>query len=345
MDDLDTAPPRSYLLKGLISLGEVSIWVGAPKCGKSFLLLYVAYMLSLARPVFGRRVKPTKVLYVAAEGEAGIANRIKALRGAYGPSPDFHYIAQPIDLLRDAGHKIEVIDAATAHDAQLIVIDTLNRALAGGDENGPQDMGTLITNVSHIKAQTGAHIAIIHHGTKSSGGGKPRGHGSLAGADDAQIEVRKLDDGSRAAYVEHCKDDADGMTFTFKLDVVTLGIDNDGDPITTLIATEVPADPASAGEPSGKPKQAPLSDSEQIVLACLDRAFKTDAITATVGEDHSERPVVPIVVWRTRYHSEARPADDDPKAKQQAFRRAVDRLTLKGRVACQDGFVWRPDIW
>src|SRR6202041_2856933 len=99
---------RGYLLKGLISAAEISLWVGLPKSGKSFLLLYVSYMMSLGRSVFGRRVKPTKVVYVAAEGEGGIAKRIRALRNKYDPSENFHFIAQPIDLLRDGGHTLEV---------------------------------------------------------------------------------------------------------------------------------------------------------------------------------------------------------------------------------------------
>ena len=63
------ATPRRA--RRLISPAEISVWVGPPKCGKSFLLLYLAYMLSLGRSVFGCRVKATKVLYVAAEGEGG----------------------------------------------------------------------------------------------------------------------------------------------------------------------------------------------------------------------------------------------------------------------------------
>ena len=73
LDDLDTAPARGYIIKGIIAPNEISLWVGPPKCGKSFLLLHVSYMLALGRSVFGRRVKPVKVLYVAAEGEGGIA--------------------------------------------------------------------------------------------------------------------------------------------------------------------------------------------------------------------------------------------------------------------------------
>lgn len=238
MDDLDTAPPRDYLLKGVISPNEISIWVGPPKSGKSFLLMYVSYMLALGRSVFGRRVKPTKVLYVAAEGEAGINKRLQALRAKYGPAENFHYIAQPIDLLRDDGHKDEITDAAKAGGAEIIVIDTLNRAIPGGDENSSVDMGLFIANISDIRNETRCHIAVIHHGTKASDGRTPRGHSSLEGADDALVEVQKLADGSRAATLVHSKDDADGMRWAFTLALVELGTDDDGDKITTLIVVE-----------------------------------------------------------------------------------------------------------
>ena len=92
------------------------------------------------------------------------------LRDRYGPSENFNFIAQPADLLHDDGNKLEVIDAAVACGAQLIVLDTLNRLMAGGDENSSQDMGGFIRNVAHIRHQTKAHIAIVHHGTKASNG-------------------------------------------------------------------------------------------------------------------------------------------------------------------------------
>jgi hypothetical protein len=39
--------------------------------------------------------------------------------------------------------------------------------------------------------ETGAHVAIVHHGNKASNGTNPRGHSLLIGADDALIEVVK----------------------------------------------------------------------------------------------------------------------------------------------------------
>ncbi len=198
--DLDTAVARSYLLKGLICPDEMSLWVGAPKCGKSFLMLYLAYRLSLGHSVFGRRVnEPASVLYVAAEGEGGIGNRIAALRRQFGDSIEFHFIAQPIDLLHPYGDLTDIESAIATFKAKLVVIDTLSRAMAGGDENGPSDMGTFINNIAAVRHATKAHIAIVHHGTKASNGSNPRGHSSLVGAADAVVEVQKLDRGLRTA--------------------------------------------------------------------------------------------------------------------------------------------------
>jgi AAA domain len=334
MDDIDTAPPRDYLLKGIISPNEISIWVGPPKCGKSFLLMYVAYKLALGQRVFGLRVKPTKVLYVAAEGEGGIAKRLQALRGRYGRAENFHYIAQPIDLMRDGGHSQEVITAANAVGAQLIIVDTLNRALAGGNENGPEDMGAFICNVAEIRTKTRAHIAIIHHGTKASDGRDPRGHGSIEGADDALIGVQKLNNGIRIATLIHSKDDADGIVWAFKLEMVDLGTDDDGDPITTLIVqetNETAVSNAAKPKPNGK---------ESIALGILQRCINDSQVMIQVGD--SERACITIEAWRAAYFAEANPDAENTKTKVQAFRRAVTGLQEKALIGARDGFVWRP---
>lgn len=329
--DIDTAKPRDYLLKGLLSPGEVSLWVGPPKCGKSFLLLFLAYMLSLARSVFGCRVKPTKVLYVAAEGEAGIANRIRALRNKYGPSRNFHFIAQPADLLHTTGDKADLIAAAKECGAQLIVLDTLSRLMAGGDENSPQDMGTFVLNVAELRQETGAHVAIVHHGTKASNGSKSRGHGSLEGADDALIEVLKLDDGSRQATVVHAKDDPDGMRWGFKLEPVELGIDGDGDPITTLITIETDNKP-----PPPKAKD-DLSANQQIAMTALFAALAESAFEMPLG-DGIRIKVVAVDTWR-QWFFQQKPGDNKD-TKERTFRRVADELKAKAKIGCLDTVVW-----
>ena len=333
VNDIETATPRDYLVKGIMSPAEISVWVGAPKCGKSFLLLHLAYMLSMGRSVFGRRVKQANVLYVAAEGEAGIANRIKALRDRHGVSDGFFFIAQRADLLHQGGHLNELKAAARAKGARLIVIDTLSRTMAGGDENSSVDMGQFVVNVSDLREGTGAHVAIVHHGTKSSGGATPRGHSALTGADDALVEITKNEDGSRVLSVVHAKDDADGARHGFTLDVVELGTDPDGDPITTLIVSE------ETGAPAEKTKAVHLSPTAQLAMRMLHAAMKAFAILATVGEEHTERAVITESQWRDWFYRDGMPGESADN-KRQAFFRAKKELIAKAIVASRDDFVW-----
>jgi hypothetical protein len=331
--DIDTATPRSYLLKGLISPNEISLWVGPPKCGKSFLMLHIAYLLSLGLSVFGRRVKPARVLYVAAEGEQGIINRIEALRRAYGESANFSFIAQRVDLLHPYGHLEDLKLAANGRD--LVVLDTLSRVLAGGDENHPKDMGTIIDHITELRHDTNAHIAIVHHGNRASNGTSPRGHSSLDGATDVLTEITKnKDTGLRTARVVHAKDDPDGYAFTFMLDLVELGTDADGDPINTLIVRET-NEPAQAKDS----RKNGLSANDRIALRCLEAAPR---IAATVGDNHATRPVCRESEWRNAFYMQGRPGDDT-ETKRKAYNRAKNVLIADGIVKAQDNLVWHTD--
>jgi hypothetical protein len=333
MEDLDTAPARGYLIKGLMAPNEISLWCGPPKCGKSFLLMGVAYKLSLGLHVFGRRVKQVPVLYIAAEGEGGIGNRLKALRQKFGPAPDFHWIAQPVDLFRKVVHLEDLKTAARAYKAGVVVIDTVARAMAGGDENAPADMGQFIMNVAELRNDTQAHIAAIHHGTKSSGGLSPRGHSSLTGAEDALIEVLKDDTGARTATIVHAKDDVDGARIGFALEVVDLGRDDDGDPVTTLVLTD-------AVEPTApKAERAKPSKHEAVGLKCLIRAMTADAIMSPVGEAQSERLAVHVEDWRKWFYLEGMPGADQ-NTKKTTFARVRTGLIAKGVIQASSDYLW-----
>jgi hypothetical protein len=235
-------PTRDYLVKGLLSPAEISLLVGAKNARKTFLALHVCYGVAQGWPtIFGRRVKQTPVLYLIAEGEAGIGKRVKALVRRYGRCPDFHVIAQPIDLLRSdasAGDLHDVIEAANLHQVGLIVVDTVSRAMMGGDENGPADMGTLAANLNILRYETGAHVMGVHHGTQADGT-KSRGHSSLPFSADVIIQTEWSEEASTGTMtVGFCRDDAIGPLGTFRTEVVRLGTDADGDHITTLVVEE-----------------------------------------------------------------------------------------------------------
>jgi hypothetical protein len=66
----------------------------------------------------------------------------------------------------------------------LIVLDTLNRSLAGS-ESSDEDMGNYIKAADQLREMFKCAVIIIHHCGLAEE--RPRGHTSLIGADDAQV--------------------------------------------------------------------------------------------------------------------------------------------------------------
>jgi hypothetical protein len=261
--DAAAAPPRDYYLKGLISPGELSLWWGDGGAGKTFLLLYLAYMLALGRQVFGRRVKPVR---------------------EYGDAEGFAYIAQPVNLFSDAEAIADLKAAICQHGAGLVFVDTLNRAIGEGSESGDSDMGRLRSTFDAIRYETGAHVAVVHHGGKDEARG-PRGHSGLLFATDLVVKLVEGEAGNRTATVTRVKEGEAGAVFGYTIRKVQLGIDADGDPIETGIAEEAAAAAAPAGK--GKPRLHPEAES-------LLRHI-TDAIAEGLGRNDRPKPGMPLV--------------------------------------------------
>jgi hypothetical protein len=84
------------------------------------------------------------VVFIAAEGGLGIEERLTAFRMHHddldvGDVP-LHVIAEPVDLCRSADDVTILIQRCEAlSPVALIVVDTLSRVMAGGNENSPDD--------------------------------------------------------------------------------------------------------------------------------------------------------------------------------------------------------------
>jgi hypothetical protein len=307
--DAASAPPRHYLLHGLVAAGELSMWWGAPKCGKSFLLLRLAYGLALARSMWGRKAKPCRVLYVAAEGEGGFAGRLLALRDALGDAGEaFRFIAQPATIGPPSSDLADAIAAALAMHADLVVLDTLARTFGEGDENAAKDMSGFIAALDRIRAETGAHVAVIHHGTKE--GGSSRGSGALVAAADLVVKVSKGAEGEPSiAKVENAKDDADGAELPFRLRLVDMTPAPDGEARRTCVAEDVePAEPRSAAKAAPK-----LADGHALLLRSIASLTADNA-----GELVKPEPGMPTV-------------------------RAIPRAELRARLI-RDGWFPEPEL-
>ena len=285
-------PQRAYLLKGILALGELSVWWGAPKWGKTFLVLRLSYGLALGMGMWGRRARPVRVLYVAAEGVGGIGSRLRALRDELGDVGDrFQLIAQSASLGRPSTDLPALIEAVKVMRAGLVVIDTLARTFGEGDENSATDMGAFVVGVDTLRQQTGAHVLIIHHGTRA--GTNSRGSSALDGAADVIVKVERGEEGQpHTASVLAAKDEQDGAVLPFRLRAVDLGRDEDGDERVTCLAEK--AEPGMAG----KARNARFGRHESILKDAYQRlgggtlrvaALLDAAVLHMTAPDHGDR--------------------------------------------------------
>ncbi|MBD0276221.1 MAG: AAA family ATPase [Acetobacteraceae bacterium] len=331
--DAVSAPLRLYLLRGLIAPGELSLWWGAPKCGKSFLLLRLGYGLALGQGMWGRKAKPCRVLYLAAEGEGGFSARLLALRDAMGHAGDaFRYIAQRAAVGPPADDLADVIAAVRDMRADLIVLDTLARTFGEGDESAAKDMGGFVASLDRLRTETGVHVAVVHHGTKD--GGSSRGSSALVGAADLIVKGAKgVDDGPNTATVEAAKDDADGAILPFGLRVVDLTPGEDGEPRTTCAAEEAEAD--------GR-RRKPLPR-----VAREARRALADLVLAE-GQPLPAGPLMPPPGmkgvcderWRAECEKRRLSLAEAAKDRARVFRQAAQTLRDAGEIAMREGWVW-----
>jgi hypothetical protein len=224
----DMAPP---LIKGLLDKGTMSVVYGDSNVGKTFVAMDIAYHIATGGRYAGMKTAHALVVYVAMEGGRGARRRLAALRDKFKPEhrPLFKLLSQPVNMRNpevDMGAFKACLTAIGA-PVGLVVIDTLSRAMAGGDENGSVDMGAFIKNVDAVRAVTQAHIMVVHHTGKDKAKGA-RGHSSLRAATDTELEVAE---GVISATKQRDLDKA--WSSPFRLEVRTLGVDADGDPVTS----------------------------------------------------------------------------------------------------------------
>lgn len=230
-------------VEGLLTEGGASVVYGPSNCGKSFWILDLAASVATGKDFRNELdVDQGAVVYVALEGSHGATNRIQAMKQAgrlQTDSPLFLCFA-PVALL-ERGHAERLAASVTqaaeesALPCRLVILDTLARAMAGGDENSGQDMTRAVQAIDAIRAATGAHVCVVHHCGKDEARGA-RGHSSLRAAVDTEIEVSRPE-GETISTVRVTKqrDMPAGDPLPFSLDVIELGTDRRGKPITSCI--------------------------------------------------------------------------------------------------------------
>jgi putative DNA primase/helicase len=328
-DDLAALPPLRWRVRGLLpEVGLASIF-GASKSGKSFLVLDMAQAVAEGRDWFGYRTTPCPVTYCALEGEAGIAGRMAAYRAKHGrDSANVRYMAQRFSLL-DAKDRADLALAirAAGGTGGLVILDTLNRAAPNTDENDSKDMNGIIAAATALQAELGGLVVLIHHTGKDSAKGL-RGHSSLGAALDAAIEVAR--DGERREWkLDKAKDGADGISHAFVLDVVEIGTDDDGEPVTSCV---VRPDAGQAPRRMGPPK----SGNQRIAWDALGAPLRESVTYGMAGAP----PGRPCITMDAAIDHIRGKLPVDPKRRTERARQTVAGLVSRGNLRHEDGWLW-----
>ena len=242
IEDGDEGPVD--FVEGLLTEGGASVVYGPSNCGKSFWIVDLAAHVAAGKDWRDGDVEVDQgaVVYFALEGSIGSENRIKALRkqGRLGDADPFYISTEQVSLL-EPGHSQRLADTVArigevaGMPVKLVIFDTLARAMAGGDENSGEDMTATIGTIDAVRAATGAHVCVVHHCGKDEARGA-RGHSSLRAAVDTEIEVTRPDGETiSTARVTKQRDLQIGEPMPFSLEVVTLGTDRRGKPVTSCV--------------------------------------------------------------------------------------------------------------
>jgi AAA domain len=206
---LANRPRPEWQVDQLLQARALNVLVGAPGDGKSLIALGWSLCVAAGEPWNGHDVKAGHVLYLTPEGIEDLWPRADAWRTAQDLTslPDrLHVVADLIDLLaeHDTRRLLAAIDALP-EPPSLIVLDTLARAMPGGEENAARDVGRLIYAFDlacrhrPVDGQNASGL-ILHHSTAD--GRKERGSGALRGAANNMLSVKLGDAGIRVTRVK-----------------------------------------------------------------------------------------------------------------------------------------------
>ncbi|MDO9378929.1 MAG: AAA family ATPase [Nocardioidaceae bacterium] len=188
---LDQLPTPAPLVDGLLMLDSIAWLHGKPGHGKSFLALDIACSVASGRPWRGEHTtSPGVVLYVVAEGAAGIRQRVEAWETFHSTqiaAGRLKFLPVAVQLLGPS--LAALVEVVSDWQPALVVIDTQARVTVGADENSSLDMGRYVDAVERLRAASGACVLTVHH--ESRAGDTLRGSTALEGAATTVLRVVK----------------------------------------------------------------------------------------------------------------------------------------------------------
>ncbi|BBZ08299.1 hypothetical protein MDOR_24680 [Mycolicibacterium doricum] len=182
VSELAKLEPVRPLIDGFIPRGQLADLNGPPGSGKTMTAVSAAASVASGKRWCGQYAvgERAAVLYIAAEGAAGIRARLLAWCEVNDVDPkdieDTFIIAPRAVQMGDDGHMEQVRNLVKKYDVALVVFDTRARCTVGIEENSATEHGKVISRADDINQQTGATVLVVHH----TAAGSDRARGTTA---------------------------------------------------------------------------------------------------------------------------------------------------------------------
>jgi AAA domain len=351
-NDIAFDPNEEWRVEDVLPTRGFGLIYGKPRSFKSFVAMDLVLHVILGVPWAGKRVEKGMVVYIAAEGAAGMMKRVSAHQAKHEvPRGAFALVKAAPNLGAGDGDLAALIAAVESAGINpgLIVIDTASKSIGAAEENSA-GMAAFVLNAGKLAGHFDCLVLGVHHvGLGEDAQKRPRGWSGLGGALDVQILCERPGDEKRTRLtVQKLKDEEDGVCFEARLSRVIIGHDKHGKEASTLVVDDVVATEAPS---SKQPK--PIPQSRRLLSDIVAQAIDESGETFRPFHDGPlVRGVCDERVRERYYIAIAEPTDPEQEPekvaarKRQAFNRAIKgELDAKRLTARQSGsrrLLWLP---
>lgn len=221
--------PPEFIIDGLFERGSISMMYGPSHSGKTFVMLDAAMSIASGHDFYDHCVKePSPVIYVAAEGLRGLHRRAIAwCQDREVEFRDIPFLIAKSSVSMSDGSAVQALTEDAKHFAKdagnpsLIVFDTLNRSIAGWDENSNTDMAKLLKVAENLCSEFDCNVCLVHH-TGHETKNRARGASALYAGLDQSFKVSQTADGIIHMENDKMKDGDPPKDLHFKLQDVTI---------------------------------------------------------------------------------------------------------------------------
>lgn len=288
MSEVRALGPVKALIQDTVAESSLGFIYGAPGCGKTFVALSMGLSIAYGLPhwFWGKKIERSgPVIYISLEGKSDLSNRLEAWKKHHKLDHDedrFRIVMDEVNFLDNESIKMfvdSIDDYVSGHEKPVMIfIDTLSRAIAGGNENDQQEVSKFIQTCDRIKTRYSSNVTGIHHLGRS--GEHMRGSTTLDGGADYMYRVtRDKENGLNGViFAAKIKAYADKWELPFRLAKVEL---DDFGVQSSLVAMTDAEPPKATNQPpeedfGGKQEFAkePDMDTCKKMVEAIDEAWR-----------------------------------------------------------------------